>query len=165
MSDVFDLFGLENEVEVDPKVLQAIEQLALAVGDLQGFEKEPDLFMVALAVQEVLEATGRTSHAAGAWVRYEQGHRRTSKLEEARARADALYRADLEHIQGWDPIYKTEQSALPWRQPGTVASRGDGCSSESGAASATGSDATKATPTATSTTSTVTVPQGNAGER
>lgn len=159
MADVFDLFGVEDEV--DPKVLQAIEQLAMAVEGLTSFEREPDLFMVAVAVQDVLEAAGHHSHAAERWSQYEQGHRRTSKLEEARARANALYVADLEAIKaGWETIYKTEQSKLPWRQPGTVVARGGECN-ESGAPSATTSGSTG--PTVATSTSTAPVLLANGG--
>jgi hypothetical protein len=123
VSDVFEMFGVEpSEPGVDPKVQAALEQLAVAVGEIgpgsRDFNQEPDLYLVAVAVQDVLEAAGLPSPVLDRWIHYEQTNRRSSKLAEARARADAAYRADLEAIQdGWTPLHLSEQSRLPWRRP------------------------------------------------
>jgi len=126
--DVFDLFGVEEEEEpsqVSPEVAEALRDLAKAVQGLtlasQDYRKAPDLSEVALTVQGLLEAAGHPAAAAAAfdWFLYENSGRRASKIEEARARADAMYRADLEAItDGWDPLYLVDdsQTKLAWRR-------------------------------------------------
>ncbi len=101
-----------------------ISALARAVVGLStrptGFLQEPDLADVAFAVADLLERAGFGSEAIAAeqWAVYEASGRRVSKIEEARARADAVYRADLEAIsEGWKPLERSSQSHLLWRQP------------------------------------------------
>jgi hypothetical protein len=119
--DVFDLFGVE---EADaPTAPRVVRDLADAVVDIEhalATKREPNLMMVAVAIQDILDLVGesRASVVASRWVEYEGSRRRASKMEEARARADAAYRLDLAAIQdGWEPLVKTEQSSLPWRKP------------------------------------------------
>ncbi len=115
--DVFDLFAPPPAPSVD------LTDLALAVQGLPGgamdFRTAPDLTEVAVAVQRLLEATGNHAAAVVAqrWVYYETSGRQSSRMEEARARADALYRLDLG--TDWKPVQQFTQSVLPWRQPET----------------------------------------------
>lgn len=132
MSDIFDLFGEESlpdkKVEGVPVVADPgvdgidLRDLVNAVQDLfesaKGFKRAPDLSMVAMAVQDILDTAGYPSSALAAsrWAQYELSGRRSSKIEEARSRADALYRLDLTTIEeGSEPILKTEASDLLWR--------------------------------------------------
>jgi len=103
---------------------RAVGELAAAVRFLpsgsQEFLAAPDLSAVIYAIQDVLDASGHPAAATAAarWLHYEQSGRRSSEVSAARARADALYRADLEAMDvGWEPLVLTEQSELPWRQP------------------------------------------------
>jgi hypothetical protein len=106
------------------KIEQLVEQLARAVGDLPGdsadFHQEPDLTMLAYAVSDILESAGHPAEALSAdrWARYEASGRRASKIAEARARAEEVYRGDLTAIRDpRPPLYLTTQSNLPWRLP------------------------------------------------
>lgn len=119
MPDIFDLFGVP---EPAPEVHRTLRELVYAVEDLPGddFRRAPDLTRVAMALESLLEAAGqpRAAQMAARWAYYEASGRKASAIEEARARADALYRLDLEATQrGWEPVQRSAESVLPWRQP------------------------------------------------
>jgi hypothetical protein len=118
--DIFELFGVAEDAPEAAKAHQAIDDLANAVGDLADLSREPDLRMLALAVQDILDAAGRGDAAIVAqhWMQYEASGRRRTKIEDAKSRAEKAYRTDLEAITaGWTPVPPTKASSLPWREP------------------------------------------------
>ena len=139
ISDFLSMFLGEPEPEPEPEPLtrvwapslipstsleDSLQALKGVLLDLprrsQGFLVEPDLSQVALAIQDLLEASGANREAlvAGQWAWYESQGRRTSKQEEARVRAEAIYRSELELLkEGFNPLQTSTRSALLWRQP------------------------------------------------
>lgn len=119
MHDLFDLFSVEETPEVNEQLQEALDKLQREVDALPlDFLDEPDLTTLAMAVQDVLMAAGRPSRSAQAWVLYENSHRASSKLEEARSRAEAFYLQELDSLKrGRRSALEVEGSDLPWRQP------------------------------------------------
>lgn len=119
MSDVFDLFPTEEPHEINARLQEALESLRKEVEALpRDFKREPDLTLLAMAVQDVLSAVGAPTTVAEAWLDYERSHRASSKREEARSRANAVYLQELEALEeGWSPLQKSKDSTLPWRKP------------------------------------------------
>lgn len=134
--DVFDLFEEEPsppppaiEEPSPPPVVEphvegdVLQELANQVWEIpyssKGFRVDPDLFMLAVAIEELLTRAGHHSAASAAarWASYEASGRRSSKVEEARARAEALYRDDLEAIgEGRELVFRVENTTLPWKK-------------------------------------------------
>jgi len=105
VSDVFELF-MEPDIPVglSRQVVQALDDLERTVEALGSLNRQPDLSMVAKAVQDLLEATGRPlgEAAASRWAYYETEGRAKTQWAEAWARCNALFKLDLEAMEsGW----------------------------------------------------------------